>query len=148
MMKTPVVEKQLAAADAKAFVLAGKAVFTIRSLKTGKRYTYRVRKAPEKQGWAPAWFVSFLTGPDNAASYSYLGMIRNGEFKLTAKSKMTEASEPVLAFWWLWKVLAAGTLSGIEFWHAGRCGRCGHVLTVPESIECGIGPECKQLMAA
>jgi len=23
-----------------------------------------------------------------------------------------------------------------------RCGRCGRVLTVPESVESGFGPEC------
>ena len=30
----------------------------------------------------------------------------------------------------------------LEFWHAGRCGRCGRRLTVPASIASGFGPEC------
>jgi hypothetical protein len=30
----------------------------------------------------------------------------------------------------------------LEVWHEGRCGACGRRLTVPESIERGLGPEC------
>jgi hypothetical protein len=30
----------------------------------------------------------------------------------------------------------------IEIWHEGKCGKCGRQLTVPSSIETGIGPEC------
>jgi hypothetical protein len=30
----------------------------------------------------------------------------------------------------------------LEFWHEGRCGRCGRRLTVPDSIASGYGPEC------
>jgi hypothetical protein len=30
----------------------------------------------------------------------------------------------------------------VEFWHEGKCCRCGRKLTVPASIASGIGPEC------
>jgi hypothetical protein len=30
--------------------------------------------------------------------------------------------------------------------HEGKCGRCGRLLTVPSSIESGIGPECSKIM--
>jgi hypothetical protein len=33
-------------------------------------------------------------------------------------------------------------LNGCEVYHEGRCGRCNRKLTVPESIETGLGPEC------
>jgi hypothetical protein len=36
----------------------------------------------------------------------------------------------------------------LEVWHEGRCGRCGRALTVPESVERGIGPECWELRRA
>jgi hypothetical protein len=31
----------------------------------------------------------------------------------------------------------------MELWHEGRCGKCGRALTVPESIESGLGPVCE-----
>jgi hypothetical protein len=30
----------------------------------------------------------------------------------------------------------------VEVWHEGFCGKCGKRLTVPNSIEIGIGPDC------
>jgi len=37
---------------------------------------------------------------------------------------------------------------GFALHHEGKCGRCGRKLTVPLSIETGIGPECASKMAA
>jgi hypothetical protein len=44
-----------------------------------------------------------------------------------------------IAFGWAWRHPDSDKL---EVWHEGRCGRCGRRLTVPESIESGLGPEC------
>ena len=30
----------------------------------------------------------------------------------------------------------------VEIWHEGKCGKCGRPLTVPSSIENGLGPSC------
>src|SRR5581483_12448700 len=60
--------KRLNAEHALAFIFAGKAVVTLRSAKTGTRYTYKVSKAEEREGQAgiapaaPRYFVSLLTG--------------------------------------------------------------------------------------
>lgn len=146
------------------FILAGNAYFTLRSAKTGTRYTYRVRRAesvdtnqknlplPElaKVNAAeavrkPMYFVSLLAGPDNGADYVYLGIIgNNGCFTLTRKSRMTRVSPPVVAIsWTLTKLQNLSVLpNDLEIWHEGRCGRCGRMLTVPESIAAGLGPEC------
>lgn len=136
-------------ADAAAFILAGKAVFTVVSTATGARYTFRVKAAEVKPGQKSAsfWFVNLLTGPDNTSSYTYLGVIGSDKkFKLTAKSKMAEDSAPVKAFRFVLAGLLTNTLHGVEFWHAGHCGRCGKQLTVPSSVACGFGPECVQLV--
>lgn len=136
---------------AKGFILAGNAYFTVRSKKTGTRYTYRVSRAAcsrckrlDCQCWKyPAYFVALLTGPDNTGDYSYLGILRENAFQLTRASKMNDASLPVRAFRWVWDALAKGAYPGnVEIWHEGRCGRCGRTLTVPESVERGIGPDC------
>ena len=136
---------------AKGFILAGNAYFTVRSAKTGTRYTYRVNRADctrcgkkDCQCWAhPTYFVALLTGPDNEGDYTYLGMLRENLFRLTWASKMDDGSRPVRAFRWVWGALSVGRYPAqVEIWHEGRCGRCGRKLTVPESVERGIGPEC------
>lgn len=131
--------------DILAFVLAGNSTFTLQGRTT--RYTYRVRKS----GDGKVSFVSVLAGPDNESDYVYVGIIRGKAFELTAKSRMTEKSEPVKAFAWFWTALARKSeahLGQLAFYHEGRCGRCGRKLTVPASVERGIGPECAGLMEA
>ena len=141
---------RIASAEAAlAFILAGNAYFTVRSAKTGVRYTFRVslNKSGQKNGWKPMHFVSLLTGPDNTADYTYLGAIRTGLFYLTRASQMNEQSTPVRAFRYLYEHLSAKRFpADLELWHEGRCGRCGRKLTVPESVERGIGPECASIM--
>lgn len=126
--------------DPLAFVTGGKAFFTLRSVKTGVRYTYRVTQN-EKGGW----FVSLLDGPDNWSNYKYIGFIGQSDrrFRVTAKSTLPATSTPVRAFTWTWERLSSGrSIEGVEVWHEGKCGRCGRKLTVPESIQTGFGPEC------
>lgn len=143
------------AAQARQFILAGNAYFTLRSKKTGVRYTYRVNRAEEDQqqtmfqgrARGPRWFCALLSGPDNTADYTYLGMIEGNlehpTFRLTKKSKMTSESAPVRAISYAIANLAKNAIPDqLEIWHEGRCGRCGRTLTVPESIAAGLGPEC------
>ena len=146
------------AADALNFILAGNAVFTLVSRATSARYTYKVSRAVDRVGRpsatlfkedtaGPVYFVSLLAGPDNTADYVYLGIIRDGAFRLTQKSKLTTASKPVQAFTWtLTRLLLSHLPLNVEVWHTGRCGRCARLLTVPESVARGIGPECAARM--
>lgn len=141
--------------NAKNFILAGNAYFTARSV-SGTRYTFRVslpKKDPKEIcKWChhapctcePAWFVSYLSGPENSSDYTYLGMIRGGKFSTTKASNRLINSQVYKAFRWVWEHLSNGQMPPkTELWHEGRCGRCGHLLTVPESIESGIGPVCE-----
>jgi hypothetical protein len=142
-MKQQPKEHKLEQGTELSFILAGKALFTLRS-PSGTRFTYKVKKADEEQGKTPVWFVSLLTGQDNETSYSYIGILTpTKEFRTTAKSKLTADSKPVVAFTWvLGRLVAAADLKGVEIWHSGKCGKCGKTLTVPQSIEQGFGPEC------
>lgn len=141
--------------NAKNFILAGNAYFTARSV-SGTRYTFRVslpKKDPKETcKWCKkvpcacplSWFVSYLSGPENSSDYTYLGMIRNGKFSTTKASNRLINSQVYKAFRWVWEHLSINQMPPkTELWHEGRCGRCGHLLTVPESIESGIGPVCE-----
>lgn len=128
------------------FILAGHAVFTVRSKKTGTRFTYKIRQPePETDGAPAPHFVSVLTGPDNESDYQYLGCIFQArDFVVTKKSRIGKDAPSAKAFAWLWAQLMAGkdVTGQMEYWHEGTCCRCGRRLTTPESIEAGIGPVC------
>lgn len=144
----------------KSFILAGNALFTLKSLKTGKHFTYKVVRVtrllgrhhhgdpqqpcdePECKGPVPVepatWRVNALWGRDNSKDYHAIGSIRNGHFAYNA-SNSTPSTK---GFAWCWNHLDRCG-ERFEFRHAGRCGRCNRLLTVPASIESGIGPECQ-----
>ena len=128
------------------FVLGGNAYFTIVNPDTGARYTFRVRQRKNEDGTVTPYFVSVLNGPDNTSHYRYLGVIFDGKnYRRTKKSRISDDAPSAKCFAWLWKSLSSQKqLSRIEFWHEGRCGICGRKLTVPESIEAGIGPVCER----
>jgi hypothetical protein len=136
------------AAEVSAFVHAGKAVFTLESEKTGKRFTFRVShpldKATNKPDRSIA-FVSVLTGPDNNHSYSYFGNIKGaGRYEYGRKAKIARDAMSVMVFEWFYRevVTQQKLPSKLKVYHEGKCGRCGRRLTVPASIRSGIGPEC------
>jgi hypothetical protein len=112
------------------------------------RYTFRVSKPKDKDD--SPYFVGWLSGPDNEASYSYLGILnpeagsRAEVVRLTRKSRAAEGSQVLaVARWVAWLILHGEPVpAGYYLNHAGKCGCCGRTLTVPESIDRGIGPEC------
>jgi hypothetical protein len=138
-------------AEVSRFLHAGDARFTLVSTQTQARITYRVRFPRNTQTGqvdrnAPL-FVSVLTGPDNENSYSYLGFIRRDLYRHGgAKAKIAQDAPSARAFAWFYQKLTQQTLPpSLQFWHEGRCGRCGRTLTVPSSIASGFGPECISL---
>lgn len=130
--------------DARRFVLAGNATFTIVSAKTGTRFTYKVR-AKDIESGRTLHFVSVLTGADNENSFTFLGTIFDGTcFRHSAKSRIGREAPSARAFAWAFgRILddALGETASVH--HEGKCGRCGRKLTVPHSIEVGFGPECE-----
>lgn len=141
----------------KTFLTAGRAIFTLELATTFAQannlpphYTFKIKKKEaEKQGERDAYFISLLTGPNNTSDYTYLGLLNkeSGDVILTKASKYQADS-------WVVKLLRRTLIrvwageqkmledAGFSLHHEGRCGRCGRVLTVPESVESGLGPEC------
>jgi len=143
--------------DALRFISAGNAYFTVRSNNTSRRFTYRVRRAEcsrckqtDCNCWRFPWyFVSVMTGSDNEHNYTFIGILKENQFKRTPKSKLKNDDIRVISFDWLWRFLNTTMVERFErlqVWHEGRCGRCGRKLTVPESIKTGIGPDCAERM--
>ena len=130
--------------DARQFVFAGNAIVTLESLKTGTHFTFKVRQATDKETQEPKpgmFFVNLLTnGSADEGDFQYLGMVRDGQFSLTRASRAGVDAPSVKAFGFFMKLQELHPALVIR--HEGRCGHCGRTLTVPESIDRGIGPDC------
>lgn len=130
--------------DAKSFILAGNATFTLVNEESGNRFTFKVVRPDEDT----PHFVKVLTGSDNEDDFTFLGTIFNKrDFRHGRRSRITPEAQSAKAFNWAWpRILSDGLPPQVKVFHEGRCGRCGRKLTVPESIESGIGPECSKRM--
>lgn len=133
----------MTSAQIRTFLLAGRAVFTLQSVPTGKHFTYRFTRAP---GGVPEQFrpifVSVLIAPE---VWGYIGTFRDSEVVPTRNTKIAFEAPSARAINWFLHQLARrpGELPrDVIFRHEGRCGKCGRPLTTPESIDCGIGPVC------
>lgn len=139
------------------YILGGNSTFTLRSVQDPtRRFTYKVKSSVEDRAnnWSTGnqnknfYFVSLLTGGDNESSYTYMGVIERhgitGEYLFRTTAKSTIKGPPLDVFIHMWKGIenCATLPSNMEFWHEGICCMCGRKLTVPSSVEAGIGPEC------
>jgi len=118
------------------YLLAGKSIVTLTDLNSNRYCTYKINKMDYK-----VWAVMLYVGADE---FKYIGVIRDGMFNHTYKSRVNEESFSFGLFDSLviglknnWEVPA-----NIEVEHSGFCGRCGKRLTTPESLLTGLGPVC------
>ena len=145
--------------DIETFIVGGNAYFTLKNVKSAHRFTYRANVPKEEKDGKKVmrddiYFVSLLTGPDNSESYTYIGYMKylpsdnTLGFTWGTKSRILKDAPGVdVVTRYVNDFIRKGALpKGIEFWHEGRCCRCARKLTVPESIENGIGPECAKKM--
>lgn len=112
----------------------------------------RLRAAVESDDHDP-WLLEFLDSwrryqingwePTNKMVYRYRATCRKYEVlpALTSSDKTTRMRR---MFSWVWSKAHTGAEFGpsIEIWHEGTCCRCGKRLTVPASIELGMGADC------
>ena len=124
--------------DPVAFIFAGNATFTLVSVKTQVRYTYKLQKSDDGR----VFFVRVLTGPENTTDFRYAGFFpADKRTSIVRGAKGMDPSAPSLKAL-AWYLAHVGS-PHVEVWHQGTCGRCGRALTVPESIASGIGPVCE-----
>lgn len=137
--------------SAKQFITAGKAIFTI-SNGNGKHFTYKIRKVKLPGRDFESYFVYVLTDSDNESShsYAYMGALDPARMilRLTQKSKFKDENQSVRVVRWALGHIYQGKPfpAGYAIRHEGRCGRCARLLTTPESIDTGVGPECASIL--
>lgn len=131
--------------DALNFIFAGNSLFTVVNSQTGNRFTFKVKKSkqdedPAKISQTQVHFVRVLTNPE---VYEFIGTCFDRKYSHSKRTRISSEAQSVKVFNWIVSKLISGNLPEfIEIWHEGRCGKCGRVLTVPSSIQIGIGPEC------
>jgi hypothetical protein len=128
--------KKLNHSDVLKFIFAGNSTFTVVNTLTDNRFTFILKLSKTSN----LFFVKVLSGPD---TYTYIGTCANGYFKHSKKSVISQDAQSVKVFSYILNRLRTNTLQDfIEIWHEGKCGKCGKKLTVPSSIDNGLGPNC------
>ena len=140
------------AADVLTFLTGGNATLTLTSLKTGKHFTFKIQKptVPTENGGkrrdhaAEVAFVKVLTGdPNNLEDWQFVGTLFLNNRGVRRWG--TDPSPSLRALGWAIDQLKSGAIHpDLQIQHAGSCCRCGKTLTHPDSIESGIGPECRK----
>jgi hypothetical protein len=131
------------------FLTAGKATFTLSKLATGERFTYEISKPEPFYG---SFFASVMKGSDNESDYRYIAMMSGSDLRLrfTKGSRFAPDTKEARGLQFVLDVVAGRKVlpAGFELRRSSKCGRCGRKLTVPSSIDAGIGPECAGKIAA
>jgi hypothetical protein len=113
-------------------------MFTIKSIKTDKEYTYKINRSFFKNKWYSHIFVE--TGYMN---FLYLGMYSNSQI---IKKGHVNNMPSAIAIAFILNHLEKGFIDFIntktKFYHLGKCVKCGKILTDSNSIEIGMGPYC------
>ena len=131
--------KKLSAEDAAEFLFGGNALFTIKSTSTGRHMTFKVTQSKDGN-------VFFVRVSWNEGT-TYVGFVSKlSPWKLVqGKKGLSPDTDSFKVAKWVFEHLGRKerkNLNGAEFWHHGHCGKCGRILTDPESISRGIGPIC------
>jgi len=140
----------LASTAVRSYITAGKAIVTILNTTTEGRHTYKIvapGKTAQERSDAEICFVSVLTGPENTNDYTYIGvLVRSiGRFVTTKGSRLSVNDVRVKGIAWLTRNLNdLSRFENVEIRHHNHCGACSRLLTVPESIDTGLGPVCSK----
>lgn len=102
---------------------------------SGLIYRHSFRKSPIAETAPSArgigWLIRHLSELQELSAAQSATKAQEGVFANVTGTVLDEQLKEIVA-----------SLSRLQVWHEGRCGRCGRKLTVPSSIETGLGPEC------
>lgn len=116
------------------------AIFTIKSLKKDKDYTYKIRTS--SFGNRRYIHVYYEYG---YLDFKYLGFYWDG--KIRRKGNIIVDTPVAQAISWSMSMIERGKIDKftefVEILHTGKCAKCGRTLTDARSIELGVGPQCR-----
>jgi len=106
-------------------------------LTNGKHFTYRLSSV-RRGALDGKRIVELMIGPDNEHSFKAWGFIdEDARIRMWKRFQGSEAYKKHRL------LLMGKAQEHVECWlQAGRCLKCGRVLTNPESIVAGVGPVC------
>lgn len=125
------------------FITGGNAIFTIKNELKGTRFTYKFKKNNKNTNvfWV---YVLCMANNESSKSYKFLGgfSIAKG-FLHSQQAQIKIGNVSVKSVnWFCKKLLKRDFPDNFGFYHMSHCARCGRMLTTPESIINGYGPEC------
>lgn len=117
---------------------------TVENTVRGTHRTFLIKTQKSDAKFAPGErILSPLVGPDNTSDYLQIAFVKDdGRINLWGKYR-TEQYQRLI------RVLQNPEhfrSLGCRYYYEGRCRRCNRLLTHPESIKSGIGPECAKRM--
>ena len=148
-----IIRKAISPAQFRNFIFAGRSVFTLENKESGNYITFKISQI-KKQGKVVAnqFGINCKVLGDSDAGYQFLGFldIQKKTFKRWGSQSGNPSYVGYKTFAWILNNL--GQLERftdkdkLAIYHEGTCCKCGRPLTVPHSIDTGIGPDCYEKM--
>lgn len=112
-------------------------MFTLKSSKTGKEFTYNIQRFKSKKYENYLTKVSIETGYMN---FRVIGYYYNGLITIGGNQNASIGAQAVQYV--LRKVEQNLPITDVTVFHTGNCLKCGKILTDSQSIERGLGQKC------
>ena len=117
------------------FVLGGKSIFTV--VDGSNHYTYKIQRKKTDDNSKIFWCSAIRAG--KVMYFGYIKISGNRlKYKHNTKNGIGFSDSSTRIF----QTLISTRGAGMTIYHMGRCGCCGKMLTDPDSISRGFGPDC------
>ena len=105
-----------------------------------KDFTFKVKKSSFKDKHYTHVYVE-----QGYLQFVYLGFYWEG--KIYKKGGIEVKTPAAVSFAWIFRMVEINKLQkleeNVEFYHTGKCCKCGKTLTDALSIQLGLGPQCR-----
>jgi hypothetical protein len=146
-LSRPITRKSITPAQFRNFIFAGRSVFTLENNETGNYITFKIKELKKNYKVIPGVFVvECKVLGDKDTGYCFLGFLNLNERKFRRRFWDHNFIGYKTLFWLLKNLENLEKYEKLSIYHEGRCCKCSMPLTVPESIDSGIGPECNKRM--
>ena len=124
------------------YINGGHGVVTLEA-PSGAYHTYVFKKPGKSSNFKKG--TLFVYCYDGQEDCGYIGMWDTRTFRTTRNSEYDEDSAQFKGAKYILYMSMKDFDTPMKLYHEGVCCRCGRQLTTPESIECGMGPVCRNI---